>query len=94
MIDKDTVVKMAKLSKLALSDAEIPEFQAKFNKIMTVIDKVTAVNTDNIVPMHNALDDVARLREDVVTETNQREELLSQAPASENGFFKVPKVLD
>ena len=93
MITIETVKHMAKLSKLGLTEDEVVMFQQKFNDVMTVVDKIKSINTDNIEPMHNPLDATAPLREDVVTENNQRDALLSGAPDVQNGLIKVNKVI-
>jgi aspartyl-tRNA(Asn)/glutamyl-tRNA(Gln) amidotransferase subunit C len=94
MVDEKTVRHMANLAKLGLTEAEIPIFQQKFSDVMAVVSKVTTVNTDGITPMQHPLDAPAPLREDIVTEHNERSVLLQSAPNAESGFFKVPKVIE
>jgi len=64
------------------------------SSIFGLVEQMNAAATDDIEPMAHPQDTMQRLREDVVTETNQRDKLLSNAPLQEDGLFLVPKVLD
>jgi aspartyl-tRNA(Asn)/glutamyl-tRNA(Gln) amidotransferase subunit C len=59
-----------------------------------MVDTLQAVDTSGIEPMANPLDATQRLRADVVSEENQRERFQAIAPASENGLYLVPKVIE
>jgi len=64
------------------------------SNILKLIDQMQSVNTDNIEPLAHAFDSVQRLRDDKVTESNNRNELQKIAPESEEGLFLVPKVIE
>ena len=61
---------------------------------MSLIDKMQAVNTDNIEPMSHALDISQPLRKDIVTESDIREKILQLAPETEGSLFIVPQVIE
>ena len=86
--------KVAKLARIAVSDAEVEHIQAELARIFTLIEQMQAVDTTNIVPMAHALDVTQRLREDRVTEFDQREAFLAIAPAVKDGLYLVPRVIE
>ena len=93
-LDKETVLKIASLAKLELSDNDIEKYQQDLSGILALAEQMQNCNTDNIEVMTHPMDAQLRLREDVVTESNQREELQAIAPKSEQGLYQVPKVID
>jgi len=90
----DDVTKVAQLARLAMSEQEIATAQSQLNAIFGLIAEMQAVDTTGIAPMSHAQDVVQRLREDVVTETNQRDAFQAIAPQVEQGLFLVPKVIE
>lgn len=86
--------KLANLARLDISEEALGEVATSITNVLALVDQLQAADTDNIAPMAHPLDAVQVLREDVVSETNQREEYLSLAPATEDGLFLVPKVID
>lgn len=93
-LDADDIKNIASLSRLAISDEEIPAIQDKLTTIMGMIEQMQAVDTAGIEPMAHPLDEVQRLREDVVSESNQRELNQAGAPAVEDGLFLVPQAVE
>lgn len=93
-INANDIKTIARLAKLHLDEAQTGAYQDSLSKIVSLVDEMNAVNTDNVQAMAHPLHMSQRLREDVVTETNQREQLQAPAPAVENGLFLVPKVID
>jgi aspartyl-tRNA(Asn)/glutamyl-tRNA(Gln) amidotransferase subunit C len=77
-----------------VSDAEAEATLTKLTGILGLIEQMQAVDTKGIVPMSHSQDVTQRLRDDVVTETNQRELFQSIAPAVEGGLYLVPKVIE
>lgn len=88
------VRKVARLARLAMSDPEIDAARAQLSGIFELIAEMQAVDTTNITPMSHAQDVSQRLREDVVTETNQRDAFQEIAPQTENGLYLVPQVIE
>lgn len=92
--DKSEVEKIAHLARLHISDSEADEVTARIGDILSLIDQMQSVNTDAVEPLAHPLDVVQRLREDEITEKDQREELQTLAPNSRDGLYLVPKVLE
>ncbi len=88
------VRKVASLARLAMSEAEIETARSQLSGIFDLIAEMQAVDTKGIVPMSHAQDVSQRLREDLVTESDQRELLLSIAPQVEAGLYLVPQVIE
>ena len=88
----------AKLAKLQINDNDVEELTSRISSILDMVDQMQSVDTSNIEPMANSLDAVQQLRPDQVVEpadkTVSRDEFLAIAPASEDGLFLVPKVID
>ena len=93
-LDKAEVEKIAHLAQLHISEFETREVTTRITDILALIDQMQSVNTDAIEPLAHPLDLVQRLRADKITEENQRDKLQHLAPASEDGLYLVPKVLD
>ncbi len=88
------VARIAKLARIAVTHDEIESVGAQLNTIFGLIEKMQAVNTDGIEPMAHPQEVSLRLRDDVVTEVNQREAFQAVAPQVEGGLFLVPKVIE
>ena len=88
------VKRIAHLSRIAVTESEAEAALQKLTGIMDLISEMQAVDTSGIVPMSHSQDVTQRLREDTVTETNQRELFQKNAPAVENGLYLVPKVIE
>jgi len=88
------VQKVARLARLAMSESEIESARSQLSGIFDLIAEMQAVDTGGIVPMSHAQDLALRLREDKVTETNQREAFQAIAPQVERGLYLVPQVIE
>lgn len=88
------VRKVARLARLATSEAEIETARSQLSGIFALIAEMQAVDTSGIAPMSHAQDVSQRLREDAVTETSQRELFQSIAPQVEAGLYLVPQVIE
>lgn len=93
-LSPDEVAKVAKLARLQLNAAESAQFTVKLNTILGMIDELGRADTSDIEPLAHPLDATQPLRDDVVTETNQREAYQRIAPAVEGGLYLVPKVIE
>lgn len=94
MISRDDIKKLAKLARVAVSEAEVVQVQPEIARIFALIEEMQAVDTANVAPMTHAREVTQRLRPDVVTESDQREVFQRIAPAVEDGLYRVPKVLE
>jgi aspartyl-tRNA(Asn)/glutamyl-tRNA(Gln) amidotransferase subunit C len=92
-ITRDEVAHLARLSRLALSDAELDHFAGQLDQIITAVARVQEVAADGIPPMTHAVPVVNVLREDVEVPCLTPEQALAAAPASEQGRFRVPRIL-
>ncbi len=93
-ISKDEVKKIAHLARISLSDDDVPYYTNHLSNILDFIEQMNAIDTKDITPMAHPLDMVARLRPDVVSETNQRQLFQTVAPQVESGLYLVPKVIE
>lgn len=93
-LTQQDVARIAKLARINVSDEEITAVGNQLNNIFGLIEQMQAVNTDGIEPMAHPQDVSLRLREDIVTQTNQREAFQAVAPQVEKGLFLVPKVIE
>lgn len=93
-LDKEDVEKIAHLARLALVEADIPEYTRNLSNILDLVEQMGKVDTRGVTPMAHPLDMSQRLRADEVTESNQREHFQAHAPSVENGLFLVPKVIE
>ena len=92
-ITRDEVAHLAKLSRLALSDAELDHFAGQLDQIIAAVARVQEVAAEGIPPMTHAVPVVNVLRADVEVPCLTPEQVLSQAPAAERGRFRVPRIL-
>jgi aspartyl-tRNA(Asn)/glutamyl-tRNA(Gln) amidotransferase subunit C len=88
------IKRIAHLARIDVSDKEAESTLIKLSGILGLIEQMQAVDTTGIVPMSHSQDLVQRLREDVVTTTNQRDEFQKNAPAVADGLYLVPKVIE
>ena len=93
-INNDDVEKIAHLARLAIDPAQLETYTQTLSEILDLVEQMNEVDTDGIDAMAHPRDTELRLRADAVTEENQWDKYLKLAPASENGLFLVPKVLD
>jgi len=93
-LDKKKVLTIAHLARLAINEQDIPEYERNLTNILTLVEKMNAADADNITPMAHPLDTQQPLREDQVTETNQRDRFQAIAPQTEKGLYLVPKVIE
>lgn len=85
---------VAFLARLGLSENDIPVYEKNLNNILALMAQMQAVDTSAVAPMAHAFDATQPLREDVVSEGNERDALLAIAPATEFGLYLVPQVIE
>ena len=93
-LNSQQVDKIAQLARLQLSDAEREAYTGQLQNIIELVDQMNSVDTSQIEPLAHPLDATQPMRADVVTESDQRSELMSNAPAQEAGLFLVPRVIE
>ena len=97
-LTKDDIARIANLARLELSDSESERMLLQMNNFFGIVEKMQAVDTNGVMPLSHpvaAIEEIAlRLRDDVVSEPNNREANQRSAPAVEKGYFLVPKVIE
>jgi aspartyl-tRNA(Asn)/glutamyl-tRNA(Gln) amidotransferase subunit C len=93
-IDQKQVRKVAKLSRLDLSEDEIQEFTGQLGAIIEYVEKMNELNTDNVEPLAHCLPVSNVFREDSVRESIGTDKALANAPDRDDSFFKVPKIIE
>ena len=93
-LDKDQVQHIAVLARLKLADQDFDQTVEKLSKIVDFVDQLSQADTVDVVPMAHPLDESQRLREDLVTEANERDLFQQNATEVENGLYLVPKVIE
>ncbi len=94
-ISRDAINYIAHLARLDIENSvDASALQTDLNQIVGMVDEISAANTEGIQPMAHPLESAQRLREDHVTESNEREKLMALAPLSEAGLFLVPTVIE
>jgi aspartyl-tRNA(Asn)/glutamyl-tRNA(Gln) amidotransferase subunit C len=93
-IEQDEIQKIAELARIRIADDQIGQLTDRIGEILGMVDQLQSVDTSAIEPLANPLDATQRLRADVVTESDRRDEFQAIAPAVENGLYLVPKVID
>jgi aspartyl-tRNA(Asn)/glutamyl-tRNA(Gln) amidotransferase subunit C len=90
----DDIQRLAQLARIEVTPAEAAAVAVKLEGIFELIDRMRGVDTTGVVPMSHAQDVTLRLREDCVTETDQREVFQQLAPAAQDGLYLVPRVIE
>jgi len=93
-LDQEQVKRIAHLARLAVTDAEAKGYAEALTKIFGLIEQMNAVDTTSVAPMAHPSDTGLRLREDQVTEPDERAKFQAIAPAVEAGLYLVPKVIE
>ncbi len=93
-VDQTTVRRIARLARIAVTETEVNELQGELNAILGFVDQLNEVNVDGIEPMTSVTPMVMKKRQDGVTDGNDAERVLKNAPQREDGYFVVPKVVE
>ncbi len=93
-MDKNTIIKIADLAKIEIKDDKINDIAGSLEKILNLVDEMNSIDTDNVAPMSHPLNLKQELRKDEVNEINQRELFQKGNVNTENGYYKVPKIID
>jgi aspartyl-tRNA(Asn)/glutamyl-tRNA(Gln) amidotransferase subunit C len=92
-IEKQTIENLASLARIAIDDKQIDEVSQRLQSVLKLVDQLQAADTSSLAGNEQS-QQTQRLRDDDVTETDQRNELQAIAPETEEGLFLVPKVID
>lgn len=93
-VDKETVKKIASLSRIAVTEEEADALVPELNNILGWVEQLGEVDCSKVEPMTAVIPNKLRMRDDVVSDGNVRDKVLANAPVAEHGFFGVPKVIE
>ena len=93
-VDLATVKRVAHLARIAVPDADLPKLQGELNAMLGVVEPLNEVDVDGIEPMTSVMPMAMKLREDEVTDGEIADRIVANAPASEDNYFMVPKVIE
>ena len=85
---------VADLARLTIADSDVNKVTEEFNQTLALFEVLTTVNTDGVEPMVNPCMESQPLRADTVATLVERDDLMQNAPASEQNYFLVPRVID
>ncbi|MFZ2101313.1 MAG: Asp-tRNA(Asn)/Glu-tRNA(Gln) amidotransferase subunit GatC [Oricola sp.] len=93
-VDLATVKRVAKLARIAVTDEEAAKMEGELNTILGFVEQLDEVDVSGVEPMTSVMPMEMRKRADVVTDGNKADDITANAPASEDNFFLVPKVVE
>lgn len=93
-VDLDTVKRVARLARIAVSDEQAEKMQGELNRILVFVEQLNEVDVEGVEPMTSVVETSMKKRQDVVTDGWKAEDIVANAPVSEDGFFMVPKVVE
>lgn len=93
-VDATTVKRVAHLARIAVTDAEVPHLQGEINAILAFVEQLSTVDVSGVEPMTSVIPMSLKKRVDEVSAGGEADAVVSNAPASEDHFFLVPKVVE
>ena len=92
--DKNSLLKLGKLSKIKIDDDKLSSLSKDLGSILNFIDRLQSLDTEEVDPTSNSLDQSLVMRDDIAIDKNSANEILKNAPEKELDFFSVPKVIE
>jgi aspartyl-tRNA(Asn)/glutamyl-tRNA(Gln) amidotransferase subunit C len=93
-VDADTVRRIAHLARIAVDDAEVPHLQGELNAMLSFVEQLSEVDVSGVEPMTSVMPMEMKKRTDVVNDGEIPDDIVKNAPVTENHFFLVPKVVE
>ena len=93
-VDQNTVRRIARLARLKVDEADVPQLEDELNAILKWIEMLNEVDVANVEPLTSVVAMKMRMRDDVVTDGGIPAKVTANAPGAEDGFFTVPKVVE
>ncbi len=93
-VDQATVRRIARLARIRLDEADVPQMQGELNAILSFVEQLNEVDVSGVEPMTSVIPMAMKMRDDVVTDGGDVASILANAPVTEDGFFVVPKVVE
>ena len=92
--DKNSLLKLGKLSKIKIDDDKLSSLSKDLGSILNFIGRLQSLDTEEVDPTSNSLDQPLVMRDDIAIDKNSANEILENAPEKELDFFSVPKVIE
>ena len=92
--DKNSLLKLGKLSKIKIDDDKLLSLSKDLGSILNFIDRLQSIDTEEVDPTSNSLNQSLVMRDDIAIDKNSANEILENAPEKELDFFSVPKVIE
>ncbi len=93
-VDEKTVRRIAHLARIAVKDADVPHLQGELNAILKFVEELDTVNVEGVEPMTSVTKMAMKKRQDAVNDGGYADKIVANAPASEDNYFMVPKVVE
>ena len=93
-VDAATVRRIAHLARIAVTDAEVPHLQGELNAMLAFVEQLQEVNVEGVEPMTSVMPMDMKKRADMVTDGEIADDVVRNAPETQNHFFLVPKVIE
>ena len=93
-VDIDTVKRVARLSRIAVTEEEARRMTGELNVILGFVEQLSEVDVEGVEPMTSVIPIEMKKRQDGVTDGDKAADIVANAPATEDGFFLVPKVVE
>ena len=93
-LEASQVEKIAHLARLGIDADDVPDYARNLSAILAFVEQLNRVDTTGVEPLAHPLEATQRLRPDVVTESDEREKFLRNAPLTEAGLYLVPRVIE
>lgn len=93
-VDHATVRRVARLARLKIRDEDVPQLAGELNAILGFIEQLNEVDVSNVDPLTSVVSTKMKMRRDEVTDGHYSQKIVANAPAQEDQFFMVPKVVE
>ncbi len=93
-VDADTVRRIAHLARIAVTEAEVPHLQGELNAMLAFVEQLSEVDVEGVEPMTSVMPMEMKKRRDAVDDGGIADDVVANAPLTENHFFLVPKVVE
>lgn len=93
-VDADTVRRIAHLARIAVAENEVEHLKGELNTMLAFVEQLSEVNVENVEPMTSVTPMAMKKRVDAITDGNLADDIVRNAPMSEDNFFLVPKVIE
>ena len=93
-VDIKTVKRVASLAHIAVSDEQAEKMRGELNNILGFVEQLNEVDVEGVEPMTSVVEMSMRKRKDIVNDGNKADDIIANAPAAEDHFFTVPKVVE